>query len=465
MTRRTLAAQITLVLGSTLGLHSPVCAQDQEITGHAILRLENGFTIEEVVATYGAEVLDVLDGGSRPHYLIQLPAALPDVQFLMQAAEDARIKDAEIDVTAAVPDPGTQSFFIPSASIRFTNQPSRGRAELNYGAGASAVSGALPGTLVAVIDTGIDTTHPLLAGRIAPNGVSLLFGDPSIEDAGDGADNDNDGDVDELVGHGTMVASAVLYADPDAVILPIRAVDSDGRSTAFRVAKGINEAVLRGARVINVSLGSTISTGVIDSAIEDATAAGVVVIASVGNDGANLERFPAASVGAIAVAGTGANDVHAPFTTFGSYVTISAPAVGFVGAFPGGLWAESSGTSFASPLVAGVASRILSANPALLPDQVRLVITTSADPIDPSNPGFEGLLGAGRVNARAALSQVGILPPYLEGDLDLDNRIDVNDLNRVLSVWHSADPIGDADYSGFVDIDDLNEILSMWGLP
>lgn len=442
---------------------TPVRAADDPITGHMILRLEEGFTIQEVAATYGAEVLDMLIGGSRPSFLILLPPGLPDNEFLALAEQDNRIKDAESDFTAAAPDPGTQSFFIPSASIALLNQPARGRAELNRPAGVADTAGGPP-VVVAVIDTGIDTSHPYLEGRIAPNGVSLLFGDPSLEDVGDRLDNDFDGDTDELVGHGTMVASAVLFASPDARILPIRALDSDGRSTAFRVAKGINEAVLRGASVINVSLGTTANTNIVGDAIEEATALGVLVIASAGNDNAEIVRYPAGSPGVVAVAGIGAGDVRASFSTYGGHVTISAPATDFVGAFPGG-WAESSGTSFAAPLVAGVAAEILRAAPGLTPAQVRNILTATAEPIDQHNPEFAGLLGAGRLSARAALDAVGGAPPYLFGDLDMSGAIGVNDLNRVLSAWLTAHASGDADYNGVVDVNDLNEILKVWGLP
>lgn len=449
-----------------LAVHSSASARqtNEAVPGQAILRVEDGFTINEVILTYDAELLDVIEGGSRPRYLIGLPTTLPEQVFLQQASMDARIKDAELDFTAAAPDPGTQSFFIPSAALAYPNQPSRGHARLNRPAGLSTgvLGGAGPAVIVAVLDTGIDASHPLLADRVHPDGVSLLIGDPSIADVGDGADNDLDGLMDELVGHGTMVASAVVLAAPDARILPIRVLDSDGRSTAFRVAKGIYEAVARGARVINVSLGTTAATSTIEDAVEDALAAGVLVVASAGNDNADLARFPAAGIGVIGVAGTALGDERAPFSTFGAHVTISAPAVGFVGGL-GGDWAMSSGTSFASPLVAGVAAGMLAANPSLTPEQIRMVLMATADPIDAANPGFEGLLGAGRLNGAAALESVGGAAPYIEGDLNLDTRIDVDDLNLVLSSWLNAGSAGDADYSGLVDVNDLNLILAGWG--
>ena len=110
------------------------------------------------------------------------------------------------------------------------------------------------GITVAVIDTGVDATHPTLAGVVTP-GRDFVDGDAIATDSANGVDENLNGVVDEAAGHGTHVAGIVHMIAPAAKIMPVRALDSDGNADTFRVAEGMIWAADHGAQVLNLSLG------------------------------------------------------------------------------------------------------------------------------------------------------------------------------------------------------------------
>lgn len=125
-------------------------------------------------------------------------------------------------------------------------------AGLSLGTVHQVATGA--GTVVAVLDTGVDAAHPMLAGRLLP-GYDLIDDDPDPLDVANGVDDDGDGLVDEAYGHGTFVAGVVAQIAPDAAILPVRVLDADGRAELHTVIEGIDLAIEQGANVINMSFG------------------------------------------------------------------------------------------------------------------------------------------------------------------------------------------------------------------
>ncbi|MEM7305448.1 MAG: S8 family serine peptidase [Planctomycetota bacterium] len=262
-------------------------------------------------------------------------------------------------------------------------------------------------TVVAVIDTGIDPTHPMLASNLFSLGIDLVDPAGAALDLGDGIDSDHDGLVDEAVGHGTHVAGTIVLMHPDALVLPIRALDSDGNGTAFDVAQGIIEAVLAGADVINLSLGMSGPSAAVQAALELADEAGVDVLASAGNTGGQV-LYPAAYPDAAAVTAVDGLDVKASFAAYGLSVTFAAPGVEIYSTMPGGAYAWWSGTSMATAVASGAVSliRALEQDSSLEPDAVDAVEESSA-PLDELNPGFEGLLGEGRIDLAAASSSLG----------------------------------------------------------
>jgi subtilisin family serine protease len=257
------------------------------------------------------------------------------------------------------------------------------------------------GVIVAVLDTGVDPTHPLLAGRLAPGGADLVDGDSDPWEEADGIDSDGDGATDEAMGHGTFVAGLVLSVAPESRILPIRVLDSDGVGTAFQVAAGLEAARRGGARVVNLSLGMTEEADVVEDLIDEMEDEGVVFVASAGNRGSDRRQFPAGAGDVIGVAAVDLNDRRAEFSNFGSWVSASAPGVGLVSLLPEGALGTWSGTSFAAALASGEAALLIGLAPAARSDDILDAILDSAIRLSDS-----ALDGAGRLDARAAVDRL-----------------------------------------------------------
>ena len=248
------------------------------------------------------------------------------------------------------------------------------------------------GVTVAVIDTGVDLNHPDLvqnlyvnAGEIAGNGID--DDQNGFVDDVHGYDFvDGDASPDDLNGHGTHVAGTIAAARnnigstgvaPDAKIIPVRVLDRNGSGSDANVAAGIRYAAKLGADIINLSLGGVYSRA-IDSAINYARSLGTIIIAAAGNESAAVPgypaRFSATDDNVISVGAYGSSGSIASFSNrvgnSGS-VQIDAPGVGIYSTYLGGGYATLSGTSMASPHIAGLAALTLSANPNLTSRELR----------------------------------------------------------------------------------------------
>ena len=216
------------------------------------------------------------------------------------------------------------------------------------------------GVTVAVIDTGVDLNHPDLAGRLVA-GRDIANNDATPQDD---------------VGHGTMVAG-IIAADrnnhrgvagiaPLANIMPIKVLGGDGSGDDTDIAAGIDWARTHGADVINLSLGGPSTDVVLQQAVADAIAAGIVVVAAAGNDGAETVGYPASYPGVIAVSATTHTGALAAFSSYGARVDLAAPGLDITSTALGSSEAYDveSGTSFSSPIVAGIAALVRAHNPA-----------------------------------------------------------------------------------------------------
>lgn len=252
------------------------------------------------------------------------------------------------------------------------------------------------GCVVAVLDGGVDLAHPFLEGRLLP-GHDVVGGDEVPAEETNGLDDDADGLVDEGFGHGTFVASLVLAAAPEAKVLPVRVLDTDGRGTAADVAAGITWAVDHGADVLNCSFGSLGGSTTIASAVRYAVAKGVVVVAATGNDGSTtVVDFPAAMPEVVSVSAVDATGGRADFANAGPATTLAAPGATLVGAYPDGLYAEWSGTSFSSALVSGGSALVVQGRPLAAPQAVKQQIVRRARPVRRTLPSARRRgLGAG----------------------------------------------------------------------
>ncbi|MGY2127450.1 S8 family serine peptidase [Blastococcus sp. SYSU DS0617] len=260
-------------------------------------------------------------------------------------------------------------------------------------AGRAAVDGDLSQVVVAVLDTGV-ADHPELSGALLP-GQNFTTGDPT-----DWTDRD---------GHGTHVAGTVAATVGGAIegvaagarILPVKVLDDTGSGTTDSAAAGIVWATDNGADVINMSYGSPWAAAAQTSAIAYARSRGVTVIAAVGNDDLSIPFYPAADPGVVAVSAVDQHRAKAAFSNFGSYVDLSAPGVGILSSTIDGAQGFLSGTSMASPHVAGVAALLEAAAPGLTPDQVEQAMAASVT--DLGTAGRDDVFGHGLVDAPLAV--------------------------------------------------------------
>jgi subtilisin family serine protease len=333
------------------------------------------------------------------------------------------------------------------------------------------------GVVVAVLDTGVDPTHPVLAGAVLP-GVDFVDGDLDANDTADGIDQDGDGVADELFGHGTFVAGMIRLVAPDAMILPIRVLDDEGRGDGWAIIRGMFAAIDRGPEVINVSIRSTYNSQAVEDAADEAESLGIAVVAAAGNFDLDRREFPAAKSAVIGVVALDELDRKADFSSYNDKMFISAPgdtAFGsgvpdpsrsIIGPLPGGDYGAWEGTSFATPLVAGAAALIRGQHPEWPADittatAIRTRLELTAVDISAQNPAFDPeVFGVGRMAVGAAVG-LGPAAPAV-GDLDGDGTIGFLDLTRVLSDWGLIHSSADVDGSGRVDLGDLLRILSDW---
>jgi len=244
------------------------------------------------------------------------------------------------------------------------------------------------GVTVAVIDTGVDTTHP--AFRSVVQGYDFVDNDNNPKEVGNGI----------AYGHGTMVAGVIALVAPQATIMPLRAFTSDGFGRASDVSQAIRYAARHGAHVINMSFGMADEFGPVREAIAFASKLGVTLVASAGNDNSSVVEYPASDEHVLAVAATDSNDVKASFSNYGFSIDVCAPGVDIYSAYPGGQFAWWSGTSFAAPFVSGEAALVLSVGGSNAGE----IIQATAVNIDRKNPRYRGLLGSGRIDCLAAVS-------------------------------------------------------------
>jgi subtilisin family serine protease len=241
------------------------------------------------------------------------------------------------------------------------------------------------GQVVAILDTQVDALHPvfLQVDLLHPLGLSRIVGGLDLVTKSLLTVLPTQG---RARGHGTFVAGIVRRAAPDAKIMPVRVLNDDGRGSTAQVAEGIRWAVNHGATVINMSLDTPTDTRVLREAVNYALGKGVVLVAAYGNEGKNQPSvYPADYPGVISVMATDQNDKRASFSNYGRPGLVAAPGVNIISSYPTLMWAVGSGTSYATPWVAGEAALIRDRNAGLTPSQVLDVIQRTSDDVSAAN--------------------------------------------------------------------------------
>ncbi len=376
----------------------------------------------EIIAAQGSRV--VTEQRTPGYYTITVPegkglfetlrafSALREVEFAEPA--EFGIEDA----LAYLPDDPDFGKLWGTHNVGQTVNGSVGLADADIDATeAWDITRGHPDVIVTVIDTGADLNHPDLSPNILPRGLE----DWDFADGGDPSPDDTNG-------HGTHVAGTAAASDntagvigvaPKCRIMPLRVNLTSGMNA--NRADAINyvaaQAVAHPARryAVNCSWRMNGDHAGVHSAIINAVSRNVVVVFAAGNDGVNVDvtpQYPGVYPEVISVAATDQRDRRASFSNFGTKVDVAAPGVNIYSTYPDDTYTFLAGTSMAAPHVTGLAALIWSRNKTLTNHQVRAIIEASCDNIDAKNPGFEGKLGKGRINAFRAL-QATPLPPVV----------------------------------------------------
>ncbi len=258
--------------------------------------------------------------------------------------------------------------------------------------------------VVAVIDTGMDLNHPLLRNNITQNKYDFIDDDVLPQDEFNNLDDDGDGFIDEVAGHGTHVAGIIHLVAPEAQIMPLRVLDSDGQGNSFIVAEAMLYALENGADIINLSLGTTYQSQFLLDVVAQVTDAGVVVVAAAGNYGEDTPQYPAAADCALAVTALGPGHIKAEYANYGPWVDLVVPGKHIYSTYPNGSFAWWNGTSMSAPFVAGQAALIVGYSPSLTLEEIGDLIAGTAVSLDNANPNYAGQLGAGLIDIQDSLT-------------------------------------------------------------
>lgn len=331
-----------------------------------ILKGHNGKAIEKL--------------GDLPVHIVSVPAKAEEA-VVLALSKNPHIEFAELDKVAELSSVPNDPQFANAWHLTKIQTPS-----------AWDVSQA-NGVTIAILDTGVDSSHPDLAGSVLPGWNAV-----------DGSSNSSDDH-----GHGTKVAGTAAAITNNATgvagiawgakILPIRISNlSDGSAYFSDMAKGLNYAANNNANVANLSY-EAYDSSTVTTAAQYMRSKGGLVVSAAGNSGVDTGYADNAQM--ITVSATDSNDVKASWSNYGNVVDVSAPGVSILTTVKGGSYGAVNGTSFASPATVGVVALIMAANPNLTPDQVEQVLESSA--VKVAGVDFHPYYGYGRVDAAAAV--------------------------------------------------------------
>jgi thermitase len=315
-------------------------------------------------------------------HVVDLPIGADERTAVELLKRDPLIKSAEVDKLVAPDQVGNDTYYANAWHLPKIQAPAAWDTSLGTG------------VTIAILDSGVDGTHPDLAGKMVA-GWNFY---------------DKNANTTDVFGHGTKVAGSAAATSNNgtgvtgvawnAKIMPVRISDTTGYAYFSTIAEGIYWAADNGAKVVNISYAVQGSVS-IQNAANYLRSKGGVVVNSAGNTSA-LDTT-AANAALISVSATEGSDLRAGWSSFGDYVDVSAPGAGIWTTTRGGGYAAVSGTSFASPVTAGVLALMMSANPALKPTELESILKSTA--LDLGTAGVDREFGSGRINAAAAVQK------------------------------------------------------------
>ena len=283
---------------------------------------------------------------------------------------------------------------------------------------AWAISTGSPTVTVAVIDTGIDYTHPDLAANYAGGYDFVNLDADPMDDHGHGTHvSGTIAAAMNNVTNDSALPEGVVGVAPNARIRAYKVCAADGTCSDFAIQQAIAQAIADGAKVINMSLGSADVSQSLNDSVQAAWNAGLVIVAAAGNNGVdNVPFYPAAFDNVISVAAFDEDDLRASFSNYGSWVDISAPGNIIVSTYPmsscipttepgnTGCYTWLSGTSMATPHVSGAAALVWSRSDVTTNQQVVDILLRSADPVGVSSVRLDTWTIHGGLNLYNALT-------------------------------------------------------------
>ncbi len=345
----------------------------------------------------GCNVVRNLGDPQGQVFLVTFPSILNPVTALLKLNLQLGIVDAEIDqvvktqacdagpAPSYLTDETPTSYYGTTVWHGYVAQPANTLIRTSATQSKFSVTGS--GVTVAVIDTGVDPTNPVLQNLLVSgydftrntNGGSEksdVSTSPDLSQAQTAQVNQRtvtvldqrtvavlDGSGYSAFGHGTMTAGIVHLVAPQAKIMPLKSFNADGSGYDSDILRAIYYAVKNGAKVLNLSFDYPTYSAELANAIKYANKNGVISVASAGNDGQQVAVYPGALPSVIDVASTSNSDIQSVFTNYGAPpVWIAAPGEGVVTTYPWGTYAAGWGTSFSTPFVSGAAALMLGTN-------------------------------------------------------------------------------------------------------
>jgi thermitase len=363
------------------------------VEGEVLVRLKPGADKTEVASLVDGDIIEQFKIGSMEYLRIRVTGSESVEKTVEILEKDKQIDYAEPNYIYQVCLEPNDPYF---ASRQYHHRRINSTSAWDVTTGSESVT-------IAIIDTGVDGTHPEFSGRMI-GGYDYVLGKVLT------GNENSDGH-----GHGTHVAGiaaatgnnsiGVAGVDWNAKIMPVRVLDNTGSGSTEKIAQGVGFAA-ENADVINLSLGGRGYSLTFQDSVIAAREKGVVVVVAMGNSYNKKLQFPAGYQGVMAVGSTDANDVISSFSTWGEWISVAAPGSEIFSTISGGSYRTANGTSMATPQVAGLAALLLAKNPGWSPSRVRTQIEDTTD--DFGAAGFDQVYGYGRINAGRALTQATV---------------------------------------------------------
>ena len=342
--------------------------------------------MDDAATGAGARVLsDIADLHAR---VLSVPSSAA-AGALQKLRANGRVRFAEADSVSVPTDVTPNDPYFPTGAGALSGGE-WGSAKTGMPSAWGVTTGSST-VIIAIVDSGVVTTHPDLA-PVLTDGWNVLTGTS---------------DATDTYGHGTEVAGVAAAGSNNGQgvaaycwqcrLMPVK-VYNNASAYNSDIAKGITWAADHGARVINVSMAGTSSSTALNDAASYATAHGALVVAAAGNNGNSTPTYPASSPGVVSVAATDQSDTLNSYSDYGSWVDLAAPG-STPTTLPNGAYGAVGGTSIASPAVAGIAALMFSAKTTATPADVTNALLTTTDPTAGTTAAAHG-----RVNAKNALA-------------------------------------------------------------